>query len=893
MKIRTKLLAVFLFVSVLALAVTYLSLVQLRRVSAPLDNDIPESIERLSRTVKLDGLLQLARYYGEILSQSARSYAFTQDRIWEQRYFAFMPQLEEVVLNAVERGDASNRHVFEQLEQARLALLSVEREALAHVRADDALQAIQLLEDEKYRGYAWEFETALRGYSLTRGLHYEQAFESSALAVRMAAKDAQRIVQRTIYVLSLVSLIVVAVAAAGAIFVTRWIVRPLNQLGDYMRGVSEGDLSRRATSTTNDEIGRLARSYDQMVVQLEKTTVSRDELVREVERRRHAEEELKNREVHIHAILDSVPDAILALSESGIVDSANPAVERTFGYSASDVVGKDIRMLLSASSLPEFEERGNTRTPGARYELEGKRKDGNILPIELSENEMQMGKTTMRIVVVRDITERREVDRMKNEFISTVSHELRTPLTSIRGSLGLILGGAIGELPEKLKSMIDIAHKNSERLTNLINDILDIEKIESGRMDFTFRPVQIMRLVEQSVEANRSYGSQFDVDFLVEEGVEEALVNADPERMMQVMGNLLSNAAKFSPQGASVSIRVVRHTGALRVAVTDAGPGIPKEFRSRVFQRFAQADSSSTRKKGGTGLGLNISKAIVERHEGRIGFETIEGGGTTFFFDLPEWRPAGLEESLPAGSEHKARVLICEDDRDIGSILRAALETSGYVTDIARTAEGARRLLDQHSYDAMTLDILLPDQDGISLIQGLQNHDNIRDLPIVVVSGQPQEQGDELDGGLPNLVEWLVKPIDVERFLAAIEIACAGNRLGRPRILHVEDDMDVIRFVAAVLETSAEVVFAVDLKEARARIAEERFDLVVLDVELPDGSGLDILPELDNRVPVVVFSAQEVDDKITEQVKAVLVKSRTSNEQLTATIRSHIQGTQR
>ncbi len=183
--------------------------------------------------------------------------------------------------------------------------------------------------------------------------------------------------------------------------------------------------------------------------------------------------------------------------------------------------------------------------------------------------------------------------------------------------------------------LIDIACKNSERLIRLINDILDIEKIESGKLVFNLAPIALLPIVEQSLEVNRSYGEQLGVRFQLAEPVCGITVSADSDRLTQVLTNLLSNAAKFSPPHGTVVVSVRRLGASVRVAVADQGPGIPKVFRSRIFQKFAQADSSDTRQKGGTGLGLSISKAIVERHGGTIGFEAAPGGGTIFFFELP------------------------------------------------------------------------------------------------------------------------------------------------------------------------------------------------------------------------------------------------------------------
>ncbi len=227
-----------------------------------------------------------------------------------------------------------------------------------------------------------------------------------------------------------------------------------------------------------------------------------------------------------------------------------------------------------------------------------------------------------------------EASRFKSEFTSTVSHELRTPLTSIRGSLGLIASGVMGELKPEIGRLISIACNNTERLLFLINDILDISKIESGKIGFVMGPVDLLAVLLQSIEANQAYGEQYEVRYVLNDVVGGITVYADTDRLMQVLNNLLSNAAKFSPKGVEVEINVIRKNKMVRVEVRDYGSGIPEQFKSRIFEKFSQADGSDTRKVGGTGLGLSISKAIVEQMGGVIGFNVPEGQGTIFYIDI-------------------------------------------------------------------------------------------------------------------------------------------------------------------------------------------------------------------------------------------------------------------
>jgi PAS domain S-box-containing protein len=252
-----------------------------------------------------------------------------------------------------------------------------------------------------------------------------------------------------------------------------------------------------------------------------------------------------------------------------------------------------------------------------------------------------------------DITARKEIERMKDEFISVVSHELRTPLSSIVGSLGLLAG--MTGLNEETQTLVRVARENSQRLVRLINDILDVEKLDSGALDIPLEPVELEALLADAIRAHQGYAGQYGVSIVLAEKRGPAWVNANVDKLMQVMANLLSNAAKFSPRGARIEVRLARMGDVFRVSVIDPGPGIPEEFKPRVFGRFAQADSSNSRHRGGTGLGLAICKMIIERFEGSIGFVSTPGVGTTFYFDLNAYPQAALGDAGERGVARAAK----------------------------------------------------------------------------------------------------------------------------------------------------------------------------------------------------------------------------------------------
>lgn len=355
------------------------------------------------------------------------------------------------------------------------------------------------------------------------------------------------------------------------------------------------------------------------------------------------------------AILDAASVAIISSDKTGIIKTFNPGAELMLGYCAGELIDKHTPALIHlpeeiaaraqrlTSELgyevkPGFEAFVAKARRGVNDENEWQyvRKDGSRFPVLLTVSALRdaQGEITGYMGIARDISEKKRIDQMKTEFISTVSHELRTPLTAVSGALGILVNGLAGALPEQPLRMIQIAHNNSQRLIHLVNDLLDMEKLVAGKMHFDVQPHRLRDLLEQSIEANASFAQQYGVTYELLAGP-DATVAVDPQRLLQVLANYLSNAAKFSPLNERVIIRVEQRFNSVRVIVSDNGPGVPENFRARLFQKFSQADSSDSRQKGGTGLGLAICKEIIERMGGGVGVEPAAGKGASFYFDLP------------------------------------------------------------------------------------------------------------------------------------------------------------------------------------------------------------------------------------------------------------------
>jgi len=617
--------------------------------------------------------------------------------------------------------------------------------------------------------------------------------------------------------------------------------------------------------------------------------------------RLRAQAVLNERAERIRSIVDTVVDGIITINSNGIVESYNPAAKRIFGFCAEEVVGKNIDILMPRpyssehnQYLQHYLKGGEAKVIGIGREVEGRRKDGSTFPMDLAVSEMNIQGERMFTGIVRDITERKKVERMQTEFVSMVSHELRTPLTSIRGAIGLVLGNATGALEQKTRELLDMADRNSERLVLLINDILDMDKIESGQLVFDYVIIDLFQLTQIAIDTNQGYASSHNVKLRLEGDNSDSFnVRGDKHRLLQVFANLISNAVKYSPENGQVDIAVCRINEMIRVSVRDYGSGITEEFRSRIFQRFSQADSSDSREKGGTGLGLVITKSIIEQHDGRIDYKSEPCEGTVMYFEIPEWS-SSIDNAVESSSLTKKifennveggappRALICEDDADVAYIISCFLKEQGLAADIAKNAGSAIALLEENEYVLLLTDLNLPDKDGLQLLLELREKVSTSQLPVIVISARADETRRNIMGNALEVVDWLQKPIDKNRLSSALCHALSGT-LHR-RVLHVEDDLDVVQIVKLHLGDITNFQYVTTLEEARQRLLETEFDLVILDLTLPDGSGLELLHELLERCPVVVFSGQAVSAEINGQVAAVLNKSVDGSEQLISVI---------
>ena len=428
------------------------------------------------------------------------------------------------------------------------------------------------------------------------------------------AEDQASLARRTATVGAIFALLGVLAAALLAEAVTR----PLNEVIQATRALSEGKPVPRLAVRTADEVGELAEAFNEMTRKLRDTTVSRDYLDR---------------------VLETMGECLVVTGPDGTITRVNSAVCNLSGVGEDELLGQNCRDLFRAphghvSLLDALGPDGSAQ--GLETELLAR--GGEAVPVMISVGAMEenVGSNRSYVVAAADISERLRHEQQKDEFVTMVHHEVRAPLTAVRGAIGLLEGGVAGELGERGQELVKIALRNSERMGRLVNDILASRKLDSGRMEFHFEKVEMMPLIEQAIDSTSAYAATHKVRFELQEGVPGAMVRVDPDRMMQVLTNVLSNAVRFSPIDDVVTVQASRSDRMLRVAVSDAGPGIPEDFRDHVFEAFARGEHEDWRHRSGTGLGMSISKGIIEELGGTITFETELGAGTTFLIDIPE-----------------------------------------------------------------------------------------------------------------------------------------------------------------------------------------------------------------------------------------------------------------
>jgi PAS domain S-box-containing protein len=569
-------------------------------------------------------------------------------------------------------------------------------------------------------------------------------------------------------------------------------------------------------------------------------------------------------------LLDSVADGICGVDSQGMVTFANPAAARLLGTTASSLTNQSVHDLLHGNA-PDDRHCGDDcplrwtskRHTASSGEENLFRADGSSFPAEFTLTPiLEQGRFSGSVLSFRDISQRNALDRLKDEFISTVSHELRTPLTSIRGALGLLSSGMLGEISDKATNLLRIALTNSERLVRLINDILDLERIQSGREPLSFRPVQLSDVVKQAIGDMQPVADSAGVRLLHDNTQVE--IDADPYRLLQVLTNLLSNAVKFSPPNSTVSIMVRPGVTGVTLSVIDNGRGIPADKLEAIFGRFQQVDASDSRQKGGSGLGLAICRTIVLQHSGRIWAERNPVRGSTFRVFLP-YHPVPLE--MPAGPPNdepgQGTVLVASSDAEVRLGISSILAKHGY--RIVEATNEQQTISAAHGgVEAIVLDASLDGMNGWEVLPLLRQSEPEARTPVVLLCVDLNRPQNSAPNGSRLEQNSGAKLLPKEDELLGVLISAICGPGEKARVLIVEDNHELAEVIGGVFSReNVSVRITATLEDASDSCFTFRPHLLLLNIGLPDGDGFNIVDWLRQheslaRLPLAVYATSSI-----------------------------------
>lgn len=672
--------------------------------------------------------------------------------------------------------------------------------------------------------------------------------------------------------------------------------------------VSEDDLLKSRTAVLDDQTKRgFTLLVELLVLVMTSIIVAATVVYKAFTERKKSQVEVQEQKQMLQITLDTMSDGVVIADEHGNFKVFNPAAENIFGRIVSmdpakwsehyGIFEADCKTPVPLENQPLARAmRGEVVDDMEVFVRNAEHPNGIWILATARTIDAETYSFKGGMVVCRDISDKKEAEKRVSEFYSTVSHELRTPLTSIRASLGLIEGGIGGEVSDKAKKLVVIARQASDRLIRLINDILDISKIEAGKFELSKKTVESHTLVQKTVDGITGMAEERKVS-IIKELKTGGPLDCDEDRIIQILTNLISNAIKFSPKESAVTLRLEPGTpGFFRFSVIDQGPGIPKEQMHKLFGKFQQLDSSDSRKNEGTGLGLAISKALVESHGGKMGVDSEVGKGSRFWVELPAaFNPRLIDDSKDNEAKPSLHpALVVEDDEALVHVMKEQIEKDGFSFRSASTIAQAEEILKTVKPLVIILDLNLPDGNGIEFFQRLRGDDNLKDVPVVIVTASERES--ELFGE-PALLDWITKPYQEERLHQALETA--RTKHGRAKVLLVEDDEATRETVKTQLESmGAQCIEAHDGARALTVIREENPDLIILDLDIPAPDGfavVDILRAEEHKLkPLIVYTASDLTEEQRKRLQlglsAHLTKSRTTQEELVETVRKFLNG---
>ncbi|NND99864.1 MAG: PAS domain S-box protein [Pirellulaceae bacterium] len=656
---------------------------------------------------------------------------------------------------------------------------------------------------------------------------------------------------------------------------------------------------------------------------------ARQELEREVQQRtaqlRISQEELLETHQRISAVLESAVDAIITIDSRGVIESANQATEQLFGYAIDEIIGQNVKVLMPEpyksehdGYLRRYNKTGEKHIIGIGREVTGRRKDGSVFPMHLAVSEVELGDKRLFTGIVRDITQQKAAQAQladqaaaleaknlellglkedaekanvaKSQFLANMSHELRTPMNAIIGYSELLMEELEDVDQTEFVPDLQKIRGAGKHLLSLINDILDLSKIEAGKMEVFAEDFVLAKFLEEVVATAKPLMDSKNNQLVIESDEDLGQMQSDRTKIRQVLFNLLSNAAKFTENG-QITLKTRRFENAgsdwIELAVTDSGIGMTADQLTKIFDAFSQAEASTTRKFGGTGLGLTITKTFCEMLGGELNVDSELDVGSSFIVRLPARYDAESEsttdtensqttQSAVSIQRRNREVLIVDDDPTARDLMQRFLSKEGYATITASSGAEALQLAKKRKPLAITLDVMMPGMDGWDVLKELKADETTSDIPVVMIS---MVDGADIAHPL-GVMDYLTKPPDRKRL---------GDILGQIRtdqspgqVLIVDDDPNNRQMLARLVEKiDCEVIEASNGREALERIAKRKPDLILLDLMMPVMDGFQVVDELRKQglageIPIVVLTAKDLtrEDRANLQGQVQLIRNK-------------------
>jgi PAS domain S-box-containing protein len=683
------------------------------------------------------------------------------------------------------------------------------------------------------------------------------------------------------------------------------ITGPLTALAGAATAFARGELTTDLPISRDDEVGQLTRSFNTMRTSLEESNTN-----------------LQEKEEHLRAVVTS----IITIDTEGTIRSFNLAAEEIFGYRVNEVLGQNVSMLMPDPYHSEHDDYihnyldgGVAKVIGVGREVVGRRKDGSEFPMDLAVSEMSIGDTRMFAGIIRDITERKQAEEdlrlaleraeqanlAKSQFLANMSHELRTPLNAVIGYSEMLMESAEDDDRDQDAEDSKRIEAAGKHLLTLINEILDLSKVEAGQIELHLEDIDIIEMIKSVQETVGPLMSKNENRFVLELGEDIGTMNADLTRVRQVLFNLLSNAAKFTHEG-TITLTVEREKRPdnewLAFHVADTGIGMTSVQLSKVFDPFQQADSSTTREYGGTGLGLTICREFCQLMGGDITVESEAGRGSVFTTRLPaEVRSQGAEtladgavaetSSPDPDADDAETILVIDDDPSSRNLIERTLAGAGYRVLTAAGGEEGLALAREQRPILITLDVMMPSMDGWSVLAALKEDPLLRDIPVIM---NTMVQDENLGFSL-GAADYLTKPMERDRLIETVNKRIGG---GPGTVLVVEDSLETREMVCRMLRNAGWTTYEAENGEIALEKMELKPDIILLDLMMPVMDGFRFV-ELARQnpayrsVPIVVLTAKELTSEDRQQlensVDRVIQKGTLSKEELLQQLRSNVE----